>query len=76
MYSNRKVKWVRVLDMQVTLHDRRIVMQVTLHYELASVVEFARSSQLFHGLFLVLNEMRRFGKMIDNDPDGHVRLML
>nr|GEZ31632.1 hypothetical protein [Tanacetum cinerariifolium] len=27
------VKWVRVLGMQVTLHDRRIVMQVTLHYE-------------------------------------------
>nr|GEV14382.1 putative reverse transcriptase domain-containing protein [Tanacetum cinerariifolium] len=29
------VAWskVRVLDMQVTLHDRRIVMQVTLHYE-------------------------------------------
>nr|GEY73869.1 putative reverse transcriptase domain-containing protein [Tanacetum cinerariifolium]GEY75209.1 putative reverse transcriptase domain-containing protein [Tanacetum cinerariifolium] len=27
------VKWVRVLDMQVTLHDKRIVMQVTLHYE-------------------------------------------
>nr|GEW57171.1 putative reverse transcriptase domain-containing protein [Tanacetum cinerariifolium] len=28
-YTN--VKWVRVLDMQVTFHDRRIVMQVTLH---------------------------------------------
>nr|GEV50233.1 hypothetical protein [Tanacetum cinerariifolium] len=27
------VKWVRVLDMQVTLHDKRIAMQVTLHYE-------------------------------------------
>nr|GFA53843.1 hypothetical protein [Tanacetum cinerariifolium] len=27
------VRWVRVLDMQVTLHDKRIVMQVTLHYE-------------------------------------------
>nr|GEU35797.1 UBN2 domain-containing protein [Tanacetum cinerariifolium] len=27
------VKWVRVLDMQVTLHDKRIVMKVTLHYE-------------------------------------------
>nr|GEV38058.1 hypothetical protein [Tanacetum cinerariifolium] len=28
-----EVRWVRVLDMQVTLHDKRIVMQVTLHYE-------------------------------------------
>nr|GEY10862.1 hypothetical protein [Tanacetum cinerariifolium] len=27
------VRWVRMLDMQVTLHDKRIVMQVTLHYE-------------------------------------------
>nr|GEY79909.1 ribonuclease H-like domain-containing protein [Tanacetum cinerariifolium] len=27
------VRWVHVLDMQVTLHDKRIVMQVTLHYE-------------------------------------------
>nr|GEU34536.1 ribonuclease H-like domain-containing protein [Tanacetum cinerariifolium] len=27
------VRWVLVLDMQVTLHDKRIVMQVTLHYE-------------------------------------------
>nr|GEV89017.1 retrotransposon protein, putative, Ty3-gypsy subclass [Tanacetum cinerariifolium] len=27
------VTWVRVLDMQVTLQDKRIVMQVTLHYE-------------------------------------------
>nr|GEW32110.1 hypothetical protein [Tanacetum cinerariifolium] len=27
------VRWVRVLDMQVTLYDKRIVMQVTLHYE-------------------------------------------
>nr|GEV07048.1 putative reverse transcriptase domain-containing protein [Tanacetum cinerariifolium] len=27
------VIWVRALDMQVTLHDKRIVMQVTLHYE-------------------------------------------
>nr|GEV02533.1 reverse transcriptase domain-containing protein [Tanacetum cinerariifolium] len=27
------VRWVSVLDMQVTLHDMRIVMQVTLHYE-------------------------------------------
>nr|GEX77182.1 hypothetical protein [Tanacetum cinerariifolium] len=26
-------KWVCVLDIQVTLHDKRIVMQVTLHYE-------------------------------------------
>nr|GEW59580.1 hypothetical protein [Tanacetum cinerariifolium] len=31
--SNFEVRWVRVLDMQVTLHDKRIVMQVTLHYE-------------------------------------------
>nr|GEU96217.1 hypothetical protein [Tanacetum cinerariifolium] len=59
-----------VIVMQVTLHDKRILMQVTLPYELASVVEFARSSRLFHGLILVLNEMRRFGKTIDNDPDG------
>nr|GEV17648.1 ribonuclease H-like domain-containing protein [Tanacetum cinerariifolium] len=29
----KRVKWVRVLGMQVTLHDRRVVMQVTLHYE-------------------------------------------
>nr|GEV43587.1 hypothetical protein [Tanacetum cinerariifolium] len=28
-----KEKWVHVLDMQVMLHDKRIVMQVTLHYE-------------------------------------------
>nr|GEX55909.1 hypothetical protein [Tanacetum cinerariifolium] len=28
-----EVRWVRVLDMQVTLHDKIIVMQVTLHYE-------------------------------------------
>nr|GEV55116.1 integrase, catalytic region, zinc finger, CCHC-type, peptidase aspartic, catalytic [Tanacetum cinerariifolium] len=28
-----EVRWVHVLDMQVTLHDKRIVMQVTLHYE-------------------------------------------
>nr|GEV79381.1 hypothetical protein [Tanacetum cinerariifolium] len=28
-----KVRWVRVVDMQITLHDKRIVMQVTLHYE-------------------------------------------
>nr|GEV53286.1 hypothetical protein [Tanacetum cinerariifolium] len=28
-----EVRWVCVLDMQVTLHDKRIVMQVTLHYE-------------------------------------------
>nr|GEY50168.1 putative nucleotidyltransferase, ribonuclease H [Tanacetum cinerariifolium] len=27
------VRCMRVLDMQVTLHDKRIVMQVTLHYE-------------------------------------------
>nr|GEZ66793.1 zinc knuckle CX2CX4HX4C [Tanacetum cinerariifolium] len=27
------VRWMRPLDMQVTLHDKRIVMQVTLHYE-------------------------------------------
>nr|GEU71077.1 hypothetical protein [Tanacetum cinerariifolium] len=27
------VRWVRVLDMHVTLHDKRKVMQVTLHYE-------------------------------------------
>nr|GEY81969.1 hypothetical protein [Tanacetum cinerariifolium] len=27
------VRWVRLLDMQVTLYDKRIVMQVTLHYE-------------------------------------------
>nr|GEZ72813.1 hypothetical protein [Tanacetum cinerariifolium] len=27
------VRWVCVLDMQVTLHDKRIVMQLTLHYE-------------------------------------------
>nr|GEW34303.1 hypothetical protein [Tanacetum cinerariifolium] len=27
------VRRVRALDMQVTLHDKRIVMQVTLHYE-------------------------------------------
>nr|GFA21230.1 reverse transcriptase domain-containing protein [Tanacetum cinerariifolium] len=27
------VRWVRVLDMQDTLHDKIIVMQVTLHYE-------------------------------------------
>nr|GEZ06386.1 hypothetical protein [Tanacetum cinerariifolium] len=26
-------RWVHLLDMQVTLHDKRIVMQVTLHYE-------------------------------------------
>nr|GEW33448.1 copia protein [Tanacetum cinerariifolium] len=28
-----KVRWVCVLDMQVTLHDKRIVLQVMLHYE-------------------------------------------
>nr|GEZ25791.1 hypothetical protein [Tanacetum cinerariifolium] len=26
-----KVRWVRMLDMQVTLHDKRIVMQIRLH---------------------------------------------
>nr|GEW01735.1 hypothetical protein [Tanacetum cinerariifolium] len=31
--GSAEVRWVRVLDMQVTLHDKRIVMQVTLHYE-------------------------------------------
>nr|GEV25343.1 hypothetical protein [Tanacetum cinerariifolium] len=31
--DDKGVRWVRVLDMQVTLHDKRIVMQVTLHYE-------------------------------------------
>nr|GEV42918.1 hypothetical protein [Tanacetum cinerariifolium] len=30
---SKQVRWVRVLDMQVTLHDKRIVMQVSLHYE-------------------------------------------
>nr|GEV23821.1 hypothetical protein [Tanacetum cinerariifolium] len=28
-----KVRWVRALDMQITLHDKRTVVQVTLHYE-------------------------------------------
>nr|GEZ52878.1 hypothetical protein [Tanacetum cinerariifolium] len=28
-----KVRWVRMLDMKVMLHDKRIVMHVTLHYE-------------------------------------------
>nr|GEW19965.1 hypothetical protein [Tanacetum cinerariifolium] len=28
-----QVIWVRALDIQVMLHDKRIVMQVTLHYE-------------------------------------------
>nr|GEU52375.1 putative ribonuclease H-like domain-containing protein [Tanacetum cinerariifolium] len=32
-----EVKWVRVLGMQVTLHDRRIVMQVTLYYEAEAI---------------------------------------
>nr|GEV48144.1 hypothetical protein [Tanacetum cinerariifolium] len=29
----KEVRWLCVLDMQVTLHDKRIEMQVTLHYE-------------------------------------------
>nr|GEV19265.1 integrase, catalytic region, zinc finger, CCHC-type, peptidase aspartic, catalytic [Tanacetum cinerariifolium] len=32
-HHNSEVRWVHTLDMQVTLHDKRIVMQVTLHYE-------------------------------------------
>nr|GEX29108.1 hypothetical protein [Tanacetum cinerariifolium] len=31
--TTRRVRWVRALDMEVTLHDKRIVMQVMLHYE-------------------------------------------
>nr|GEW23101.1 hypothetical protein [Tanacetum cinerariifolium] len=30
---SKQVRRVRALDIQVTLHDKRIVMQVTLHYE-------------------------------------------
>nr|GEX78959.1 hypothetical protein [Tanacetum cinerariifolium] len=121
MKNYQMVRWVRVLDMQVTLHDKRIVMQLTLHYQaivmqvtlhdkrivmqvtlhyeaimmqvtlhdkrivmqvtlqvlsnlydlFGCFMDYFWSCKSVHTYcFSSRNEMRIFGKTIDNDPDG------
>nr|GEW50512.1 hypothetical protein [Tanacetum cinerariifolium] len=70
IHAQAKCCQAKLMLLDNTAEARLMLLSHINVAKLASIVEFALFSQWFHELFMVLNEICRFGKAIDNDPDG------